>query len=454
MRRLMLKLIRKGALIALLQGACSPESDGIFNDEILEQGPVDEDDKTIATLAKSGLYSYVDLQAMNLTLTNPQTDQRIVMALHGLPGWPGLSAPLHTLALADMKTIYVSLIGTATDPSGIVVLDISRVNWSAGTAQVRVKKVIITDPAGSHSSYPAVTQISPRQPIAAWTQPGYPQVHGPTRMPGSPFAYFTMWTDKRIHVIDTSTHKLAAGSPIVFDNVTNQTHGVYFNPSGTLGIGTGYYYDRGEIDVYRTDKSTGQLSHWRPIKLGSPSAYAAFTHHNIWLNDRYALTGTMQLGPTSLTPAGADILPPSVWLLDVPAGKATQIIGPAASDSDAGVYRSASDLAVVGSKLYVAEEDSIGSVFGRDGFLAVWDITDINHPKFSKRLRPGVELPAAFFVAHALAPSTDGKQLFLESYPSGFVLKIDTATDSVVSVRSSADGLVMPHGGFIAGNTR
>ena len=37
----------------------------------------------------------------------------------------------------------------------------------------------------------------------------------------------------------------------------------------------------------------------------------------VWLNDRYAYMGTMQVGPTSLTPRGSKVLGPSIWLIDV-----------------------------------------------------------------------------------------------------------------------------------------
>ena len=40
------------------------------------------------------------------------------------------------------------------------------------------------------------------------------------------------------------------------------------------------------------------------------------------------------------------------------------------------------------------------------------------------------------------------------SWVSGYVIKIDTATDKVVKIWGPSDGLVKPHGLFAAGNRR
>jgi hypothetical protein len=71
-----------------------------------------------------------------------------------------------------------------------------------------------------------------------------------------------------------------------------------------------------------------------------------------------------------------------------------------------------------------------------------------------KRFKPGEELPAGFAVAHSLTPTPDHRYLMVASWLSGYVIKIDTLTDEVVKIFGPADGLVMPHGFFGAGNIR
>ena len=232
-----------------------------------------------------------------------------------------------------------------------------------------------------------------------------------------------------------------------------------FNPSGKLALGTGYYYDSNEIDVYSAKRGTkkggeGPLKYVQSIKLGNDKAYAAFTHFTYWLNNRFALTATMQLGPTSLTPPSAQIIGPSVWLLNVRKGRAKQIIGTAAAAADPGIFRSASDLVVAGHKLYVAEEDSIDGSFGGDGYVSVFDISNIRKPRFLKRLGPGNGLPPDFVVAHGLNVTVDERFVYVASYASNYILKIDTEKDEVVKIFGPNDGLNSPHGGFIAGAYR
>ena len=59
-----------------------------------------------------------------------------------------------------------------------------------------------------------------------------------------------------------------------------------------------------------------------------------------------------------------------------------------------------------------------------------------------------------FSVAHSLTPTPDHRYLLAASWFSGYVIKIDTLTDTVVKVFGPEDGLVMPHGLYGAGNNR
>jgi DNA-binding beta-propeller fold protein YncE len=163
----------------------------------------------------------------------------------------------------------------------------------------------------------------------------------------------------------------------------------------------------------------------------------------------------MQFDKTSLTPSTTEkIIPPSVWILDTLAGFAKKIVDPTIDVNGAGVLRSASDIAVVNGKLYVAEEDTLDNTFANDGFISVFDLTNRDRPRFIKRLKPGFELPKGYTVAHTISPTPDNRYLLVASWVSGYVIKIDTATDTVTKVWGPSDGLVQPHGIFAAGGLR
>jgi hypothetical protein len=163
----------------------------------------------------------------------------------------------------------------------------------------------------------------------------------------------------------------------------------------------------------------------------------------------------MQFDKTSLTPATTKkIIPPSVWLLDAVEGTAKKIIKDTHHADGRGVFRSPSDLAVVNGKLYLAEEDTLDYSFGNDGYISVFDLTDRDKPRFLKRLKPGQELPTGYAVAHTISPTPDNRYLIIASWVSGYVLKLDTYTDTIVKIWGPADGLVSPHGIFAAGGSR
>jgi len=407
------------------------------------------------------IYAAVDMMDEDLVLINTETDQILQFPLAslgtGANAYPG-GNPQHAWITPDEKTIYLTSDNSATTPSAITVISIGdHIDWSGGPSDISISKVLILDPPGNPSNYPTVSQVDPSQRIASWTQPPLTQIHGPTFLPESPYTYMTVWTDNRFPVIDTRTNEFVSISPLTFGSNSNQTHTVTFNDAGTLGLGTGYYYDHNEIDLYSPNRETGQLTHISSVKLEQGNNYAAFTHHMIWRDNRYILTGSLQFGPTSLTPEGKNIIGPSIWLIDTlnPSAPTASLIIPHVNDpNQPGIYRSASDMAIVGNKLYVGEEDSLGDTFGRDGFVSVFDITDINNPVFLKRFKPGEDLPSDFAVAHGIAATPDGTSVYVTSYASNYIIKIDPKTDQVVKIYGAADGLMMPHGELIAGNYR
>jgi DNA-binding beta-propeller fold protein YncE len=398
------------------------------------------------------LYTAVNMGTTELLLMNTETDQLLRVPLAPLSNWPG-GMVNHSWVALDGRTVYICTNATASEPSSAVILEVD-IDWEHEAADAVIKKVIMLDPAGSPSHFPEVKQTDLEHPIAAWTHPALLQAHGPTFLPHSPYTYLTNWTDNRIRVINTDLGQLVDFDPLTFDTKSRQTHGINFNPSGRLGLGTGYFYDQNTIEVYRANRKTGVLSYVHSIKLGLPLAYAAFTHYTAWLDDRFALTGTMQIAPTSLTPARGRILGPSVWLLDAHEGNALRIINTAHNPDEPGIFRSASDVAIAGHKLYVGEEDSLDFEFGEDGYVSIFDISDVINPVFLKRLKPGTDLPADFAGGHTMVVTNDEHSVYVSSYVSNHIIKIDTTTDTVAKVFSAADGLDMPHGEFIAGRYR
>lgn len=400
------------------------------------------------------LISAIDYHTRMIHLFNYKKDQLVTVNPLTIPDWPGDVPLQHTVLSADGKDLYITTDNTVDRPAYLVVLRIKSIKWRKGRARLEVEKVVAFDEPNTPAELPFVESTNGAQAVPGWLLAGGTQVHGPTMLPFSDYIYFTTWTNDKIRVWDADEQEFARIDPIQIPGYTEQTHGVVFNRSGTLGLGSGYFFDNNVIDLYKVNRRTGQLIPERQIMLGDDDAYAAFSHYAYWIDERYAVTATMQFDKTSLTPPSADVIPPSCWLIDTWTGTATQIISATDDVDGAGIFRSASDLAVVGNKLYIAEEDTIDHGFGEDGYVSVFDISDQYRPQFLKRFKPGEELPAGFAVAHTLTPTPDHRYLMVASWASGYVIKIDTLTDEVVTVFGPDSGLTMPHGLFGAGNIR
>lgn len=398
-----------------------------------------------------------DMMMPNLYLINTESDKLVTLDLSKDPKWPG-GLPLHTIITADGRKAYLSVMSSDKDPLTILALRINKIDWNAGTADVKITNVMRLGEPGEKPSMLIPTQTDPNQPVTSLWKPSNHQLHGPTIHPSGKFVYYTQWTDNKIRVIDVSTDKLAAVDPIQHGTRTRQVHGVFFNPAGDKAIATGYYFDLNEITLYKVDKTTGYLKPDKVIPLTvneKNKEYAAFSHFIYWLDNRYALTSTQQTGPTSLTPAGFKVVGPSVWLIDAAEGKAVMILGPVKNPNEAGIYKPASDIIVVGKKLYVGEEDSMDEEINNDGYVSIWDITNRNAPKFIKRLSPGKDLPEGFKLAHELYATMDGTYVYAQSWGSGHLVKIDAATDEVVKAWSRQEaGWHMSHGNFVPGMLR
>lgn len=402
-----------------------------------------------------GIYMIgTDMMRQVLYFFDPGTDRMVTFDLTQDPKWPG-GAPLHTVVVPGGDRAYLSVMSSETDPLTIIALSIGEIDWDAGTADVSIANVIHVAEPGTAPAMAKAEQSDTTQPITSLWRPTNQQLHGPTVLPNGRFVYFAQWTDDKIRVVDVSRDALAAVDPVREGPLTRQIHGVFFNPSGTRGISTGYYFDLSYLTVFRVDAESGDLEPEKVIELftGEDRTYAALTHFVEWLDDRRALTASQQVGPTSLTPTGTSVMGPSVWLLDAEEGTARMVIPPTNDPRGEGIYKGASDLVIVGNKLYVGEEDTTDDEIGAS-YVSVWDVRDVLAPKFLKRLIPGEELPEGWTISHEFYRTPDGLHLYAQSYHSGHMVKIDPATDEVVKVWSKEDGFVMPHGNFVAGNLR
>ena len=398
-----------------------------------------------------------DMMKPDLYFINMASDQRIKLDLTQDANWPG-GMPLHTIITADGRKAYLSVMSSDKDPLTILALRINKVDWTANTADIKITNVMRLEEPGSKPSMLVPTQTDPNQPVTTLWKPSNHQLHGPTLHPNGKFAYFTQWTDNKIRVIDVANDKLAGVDPIQHGTRTRQLHGVFFNPAGDLAISTGFYFDLNEVTLYKVDKQSGYLKPEKAIPLTvseRDKAYAAFSHFVYWLDNRYAITSTQQTGNTSLTPAGFTVIGPSVWLIDAQEGKASMIIGPAQNANAAGIYKPASDVIVVGNKLYVGEEDSMDEKLDNDGYVSIWNLSDRTAPKFIKRLKPGKELPDDYKMTHELYSTMDRRFVYAQSWGSGHLVKIDASKDEVIKAVSKADaGWHMPHGNFVPGSLR
>jgi DNA-binding beta-propeller fold protein YncE len=397
----------------------------------------------------------IDYHTAMIYLFNYERDKLIIVDPASIPGWPRDVPLQHTVVMPEGNRIYITSDNTQDHPSYIIVLNVDNINWDAGTALLSLDSLIAADTPNKPGELPFVQPTNRNQAVPNWLIGRGTQIHGPTLLPYSDFLYFTEFTSDRVRVVNHKTNQLASVDPIVIPGYTEQTHGVNFNKSGTVGLGTGYFFDNSVIDIYRSNRETGELHAVGQIMLGDEKNHAAFTHFVYWLDERYAVTASMQFDKTSLTPLSTNsIIPPSVWLLDTLKGTAKKIVETAYNANDNGVFRSASDIAVVNGKLYIAEEDTLDYTFANDGYISIFDLTDRANPKFIKRLKPRSGLPNGYTVAHTISPTPDNRYLMVASWVSGYVLKIDTATDTVTKVWGPSDGLVKPHGIFSAGSLR
>ena len=123
-----------------------------------------------------------DMGHTDLYFFNMDTDQRIKVDLSQDPMWPGGGA-LHTVITADGKKAYLSVMSSEKDPATVLALQINSLDWKAGKADVKIKKVIRAAEPTEEPSFLVPTQTDSNQPVTdLWkvTRVNGQQLHGPT----------------------------------------------------------------------------------------------------------------------------------------------------------------------------------------------------------------------------------------------------------------------------------
>lgn len=417
------------------------------------------------------LVVFCDIADDELAFINVDTDDLIQVPYCDIDGWLYCSSSGYTQHTAidplDPKIIYVSTVSNGDQvPASVVSVTYDKIDWDGGTVSgLRVLgTAVYADPDEPSDFDYSIAQIEPSQPIQSWASPARSQVHGPTFRPGKPnIVYWGTWTNDDVIAISTKPNgeikNIAAES---YGVLSEYVHGFFFNPSGDKAIGATYWFDNPFVSLFDFGRggSVFPTAASEVFLDNGDGTYGSFTHYASWLDDRYAYVATMQLGSTSLS-GEYPVSGPGVYLVDAESGTATRVASTSQNKNSEGVWNSGSDAVIANGKLYVSEEETLDGNFPQEGVgsVGVFDINDDRSLSWIKRIvfNSGDGMPQGFKVGHGSQVVTggDGKEyVFVASYASNHIIKIDTETDAVVKFWDESDGLNVPHGGFASGSYR
>ena len=148
-----------------------------------------------APAASPNIMIGTDMGHTDLYFFNMDTDQRIKVDLSKDPMWPGGGA-LHTIITADGSKAYLSVMSSDKDPATFLALHIDKLDWKAGTADVKITKVMRAAEPGEKPSFLIPTQTDPNQPVTdLWTTSG--------QQPAAPWANHSPEREVRLfHAVD------------------------------------------------------------------------------------------------------------------------------------------------------------------------------------------------------------------------------------------------------------
>lgn len=371
-------------------------------------------------------------------------------------GGPIEGQPVHTVLHPNKKTAYVTMSGNTTLPLRLLVLDL---NWKNGVPNALLAQSVQILPAKTKDVSDAYCCRTKEMMGDPYTQEG----HGPQITEDGKYLVFSILTSNQLRVFDTESKKLV-GTPVSGPGVKGP-HGFYLNPSATKAATTQYEMNGDKVIVLDFDKTTGNTSIKHVVKLVSDAkgkkVRGAYSHTVRWLDDSHFFVNAGQ-DPDQGTPKAFEA---SVWMVDISGKepKAFLAIGKSKRDNgEDGVQEGVSDNAIANGKLYNAEGNFRKFLDGKvvPGSISVFKIdkSDPSKLDYVARIKPRKadekpcekteacrKLPPDYSNAHELIRTPDEKFVFVTSFSSNYLLKIDTSNDSIAQVWF----MKAPHGFYI-----
>ena len=361
--------------------------------------------------------------------------------------------------------LFISSVSNGVDVyAAVMIVTYEEIDWNASAVSgLKVLHVVQCAEVDAPSEFVDVSETTPPQQfLPSWTKPSYYGMHGPTFRPGSSkYIYWGTWTNWDLVVIDIETGALTTER---YEEAAN-SHGFTFNPSGDMAIAAGYYFDAPTSLLGWKNRKSKLPTELDIIDLvNGDDTCGSYVHYASWYDETRAFVATMQLGSTSIT--DCPISGPGIYVIDADTKTATWVAGTSNNKNEEGVWNSASDILLAKGadgelKLYVSEEATLDANGNgeSDGSVGVWRIKNDLSLEWIKRLYHGSGdgVPPQFGVGHGSARcvvSEDEEYVFVQSYTSDHIIKIDTRIDKVVKTWDSSDGLSAPHGAFCSGQYR
>ncbi|OQW49150.1 MAG: hypothetical protein A4S09_03545 [Proteobacteria bacterium SG_bin7] len=373
-----------------------------------------------------------------------------------ITGGPVDGQPVHTVLHPNKKVAYVTMSGNTTLPLRLLIIDL---NWKNGVPKATLAQSVQILPAKTKDVSDAYCCRKKEMMGDPYTQEG----HGPQITDDGKYLVFSVLTSNQLRVFDTESKKLV-GTPISGSGLKGP-HGFYPNPSATKAATTQYEMNGDKVFILDFDKATGKASIKHVVKLVSNTkgkkVRGAYTHTIRWLDDTHFFVNAGQ-DPDQGTPNAFEA---SVWMVDLSGNKPKALLAVGKSKSahgEDGVQEGVSDNAIANGKLYNAEGNFRKFLDGKlvPGSISVFKI-DKNDPSklsYVTRIKPRKieekacdknevcrNLPPDYSNAHELIRTPDEKFVFVTSFSSNYLLKIDTSNDSVAQVWF----MKAPHGFYI-----
>lgn len=373
-----------------------------------------------------------------------------------IKGGPVDGQPVHSVLHPNKKIAYVTMSGSTALPLRLLIIDL---NWKGGVPSASLAQAVQILPPKTKDVSDAYCCRTKEMMGDPYTQEG----HGPQITPDGKYLVFSILTSNQLRVFDTETKKLVGG-PISGSGLKGP-HGFYTNPSVTKAATTQYEINGDKVFVLDFDKATGKSSIKHVIKLSSnikgKKVRGAYTHTIRWLDDTRFYINAGQ-DPDQGTPNAFEA---SVWMVDVSekSPKASLVIRKSLLENgEDGVQEGVSDNAIANGKLYNAEGNFRKFLDGKivPGSVSVFKIDKSDPSKLSyvARIKPRKadekpcdkaevcrKLPPDYSNAHELIRTPDEKFVFVTSFSSNYLLKINTEDDSVAQIWF----MKAPHGFYI-----